>query len=245
MRGKFTKWVVSAASCYVLLAAPAIAEVTQTTDTGFVTRDTANVAATPLETWLALIKPGDWWNDNHTWSGDAANMTLVPQAGGCFCERIPGDDGDEGFAMDGSSRHMEVIQAFPLRVLRMRGGLGPLQGEPATGILTITLKEIEGGTRVLWEYNVGGPMRFEIGEISKAVDGVMSEQLNGLQAHLGALEGAEEEAGEENVDSGAQGNNDDGDLGNDGDNLDNESATAEPDELSLEEQIDALASDEK
>lgn len=171
-----------------LIAAPGHAEVVSTSAQGFVTRDTATVAATPLETWLALTKPGEWWNDRHSWSGDAANMTLTPQAGGCFCETIPGDDAGGASAMDGSALHAVVLQAYPLRVLRMRGGLGPLQGEPATGILTITLKEVPGGTRVLWEYNVGGTMRFEIGEISKAVDGVMSEQLKGLQAHLGALD---------------------------------------------------------
>jgi hypothetical protein len=187
LRSYFGRLIIAGLFASSLLSAPAQAEVTETRDDGFVTRATARVAATPLETWLALTRPSAWWNDNHTWSGDAANMTLTPQAGGCFCEAIPGDDSNGASAMDGSSRHMEVIQAFPLRVLRMRGGLGPLQGEPATGILTITLKEIEGGTRILWEYNVGGPMRFEIAEISKAVDGVMTQQLRGLQEHLGAL----------------------------------------------------------
>lgn len=177
-------------------AAPLAAEVVQTSEDGFVTRDTAQVAATPLETWLALIKPGEWWNSAHTWSGDAKNMTLVPQGGGCFCERIPGNDTDGAFAMDGSVLHAVVVQAFPMKVLRLRGGLGPLQGEPATGVLTITLKEIDGGTRVLWEYNVGGPMRFDIATISEAVDGVMSEQLHRLRDHLGALESDSGEAGE-------------------------------------------------
>lgn len=182
-------------------ATPGTAEVVSTSEQGFVTRDTASVAASPLETWLALIKPEDWWNDQHSWSGDASNMRLTPQAGGCFCETIPGDDSEEGYAMDGSAQHAIVVQSFPLRVLRLRGGLGPLQGEPATGILTITLKEVEGGTRVLWEYNVGGPMRFEVGQISGAVDAVMSEQLRGLQAHLGALEGDTDEDLEEETPS--------------------------------------------
>lgn len=177
-----------AAAIALFCAAPVAAEVIETRADGFVTRDTANVAAGTMKTWLALTRPGDWWNDSHTWSGDAANMTLVPQAGGCFCEKVPGEDRADGFSLDGSVQHMTVIQAYPLRVLRMRGGLGPLQGEPATGILTITLKEIEGGTRVLWEYNVGGPMRFKIDEISKAVDAVMSQQLRGLRDHLGALD---------------------------------------------------------
>ena len=171
-----------------LAAAPAAAEVVETTADRFVTRATASVKTTPLATWLALTKPGEWWNSAHSWSGDAKNMTLTPQGGGCFCERIPVGDTGNSSAMEGSARHAEVLQAFPMKVLRMRGGFGPLQGEPANGVLTITLKEVPGGTRILWEYNVGGPMRYKVAELAPAVDGVMSEQLKRLQAHLGTLE---------------------------------------------------------
>lgn len=174
----------------VLAQAEAHAEVVETTADRFVTRDTASVKSTPLATWLALTSPGKWWNSQHSWSGDAANMTLTPQGGGCFCERIPVGDSGNSSAMEGSARHAEVLQAFPMRVLRMRGGFGPLQGEPAEGVLTVTLKEIPGGTRILWEYNVGGPMRYKIAEIAPAVDNVMSDQLKRLQALLGALDDA-------------------------------------------------------
>ena len=170
-----------------LAAAPVAAEVVETTADRFVTRDTASVKASPLATWLALTKPGEWWSPKHSWSGDAKNMTLTPQGGGCFCERIPVGDSGNSSAMEGSARHAEVLQAFPMKVLRMRGGFGPLQGEPGNGVLTITLKEVPGGTRIMWEYNVGGPMRYKIAEIAPAVDGVMSEQLKRLQAHLGSL----------------------------------------------------------
>ena len=90
---------------------------------------------------------------------------------------------------------MSVIQAYPLKNLRMRGGLGPLQGEPATGVLTVTLEEIKGGTRIRWEYVVGGYMRYDVETIAKAVDGVMSQQLAGLRDHLGALEGVRDHLG--------------------------------------------------
>lgn len=176
------------ATAVLFAAVPLRAEVIATTADGFVTRDTASVSADPLETWLALTKPGEWWADQHSWSGNAKNMHLTPQGGGCFCERIPVGDSGKSSAMEGSARHAEVIQAFPMKVLRMRGGFGPLQSEPATGVLTVTLKEVEGGTRILWEYNVGGPMRYKVDEIAPAVDAVMSEQLKRLRAHLGPLE---------------------------------------------------------
>lgn len=166
------------------------AEVVEQGGDSFVTRDSASVAATPRETWLALIKPGEWWNDSHSWSGDASNMTLVPSAGGCFCEKIPGD---ADIPLDGSAQHAVIVQAIPDRALRMRGELGPLQAVPATGVLTITLNEVDGGTEILWEYHVGGVTGFEMDMIAGAVDGVMTQQLHGLRDHLGAPEEADEE----------------------------------------------------
>ena len=71
------------------MAAPAAAEVVDSSTGHFVTRDSVTVKATPKAAWLALITPGEWWDDTHTWSGAAANMSIIPQGGGCFCERIP------------------------------------------------------------------------------------------------------------------------------------------------------------
>ena len=177
-----------------LAGTSAQAEVIQQSDTHFVSRHTVDVAAAPKDAWLALIAPGGWWNDAHTWSADASNMTLTPQAGGCFCERIPAEDDGETMGLEGSVQHMMVVQAVPRKVLRMRGGLGPLQSEPVAGVLTITMQPIEGadgdgdeanGTRIVWEYVVGGTMRFEVPQIAKAVDGVIGQQALGLAEKLG------------------------------------------------------------
>jgi cell pole-organizing protein PopZ len=178
-----------AAAC--LLATTAHAEVIELADGGFVTRDAAAVGADPQAVWLTLISPGDWWADSHSWSGDSANMTITPQGGGCFCERIPAKDEPGAFGLDGSVQHMVVLQANPRKVLRMRGSLGPLQSEPVSGVLTITLKPIERGTRIVFEYVVGGFMRYEPEVIAKAVDGVMSQQLAGLADRLGRIEDPE------------------------------------------------------
>ena len=171
-------------------AHPLHAEVQATSDRGFVTRDEAVVDASPKEVWLALIAPARWWNSAHTWSGDSSNLSITPQAGGCFCERIPEDPDPTRITLEGSVEHMRVIQAYPERALRMVGGLGPLQSEPVTGVLTIAISEVDNGTRVVWEYAVGGEMRFEIPVISNAVDGVMTQQLTGLATLLGPVSGA-------------------------------------------------------
>ncbi len=166
-------------------SAPLSAKVIDQGEGSFVTRDSVTVTATPYETWQALIAPGKWWNDSHTWSGDAKNMYISPQAGGCFCELLPIRPGAPEGVMRGSAMHMEVLFVDPPTALRMRGGLGPLQSEPAEGVLTITLKPVAAGTQIVFEYAVGGYMRYKTAEIAVAVDRVMSEQMNGLAQLLG------------------------------------------------------------
>jgi hypothetical protein len=87
---------------------------------------------------------------------------------------------------------MTVLMAEPMKVLRMRGGLGPLQSEPVDGVLTFTLQldKASGGTRLTMEYVVGGHMRYEVPKISKAVDEVMSLQLGRLADKLGRVASA-------------------------------------------------------
>ncbi|WP_241765817.1 SRPBCC family protein [Erythrobacter longus] len=187
-----------------IVASPAMAEVVEARDDHFITRTEAVVDASAKETWLALISPAGWWSSEHTWSADAANLKLTPQAGGCFCETIPEVDEPGRFTLQGSVEHMRVIQAYPEVALRMSGALGPLQSEPVTGILTIALSEADAGedgearTKIVWEYNVGGKMRYPVPVISNAVDGVMTLQLTRLAELLGPVElpGSEEDVEE-------------------------------------------------
>ena len=70
----------------------------------------------------------------------------------------------------------------------MRGALGPLQSEPVDGVLTITLQPaVGGGTKLVWEYVVGGHLRYPVDKISAAVDEVMSQQLAHLADKLGPV----------------------------------------------------------
>lgn len=159
-------------------ATPAAAEVLHISDNGFATQDVLGVSATPEEVWAKLVDPAQYWNPDHSWTLDGANFTLDPQAGGCFCEAIPARDGNGV----GSVEHARVIYAEPGKMLRMRGSLGPLQGEALTGTLTITLIDMEVSTAIQWEYVVGGYSRFPLKDIAAAVDGVQTEQLKRLIA---------------------------------------------------------------
>ena len=183
-----TTFLSIAALTLTATASPAMAEVVALDEDHFVIRAEAVVEGDPKAVWLALISPALWWSSEHTWSADAANLTLMPQAGGCFCEKIPEVNEPGRFTLEGSVEHMRVLQAYPEVALRMEGALGPLQSEPVTGILTIALSKVEGGTRIVWEYNVGGKMRYEEPAIAQAVDGVMTLQLTRLAETLGMIE---------------------------------------------------------
>jgi hypothetical protein len=162
------------------LASPAAAKLIDQSDAGFTTAHSARVAASPEDAWKMLRAPQNWWSGDHSWSGDAANFWMDAQAGGCFCEKLPGAAG----AM-GSVQHARIIFAKPGELLRLSGALGPLQGEAVTGTLTIQIKPMDGGSLIRFDYVVGGYMRFKVADIAPAVDSVISQQLGGLAKALG------------------------------------------------------------
>lgn len=214
----------------IFTATAAQAEVVEADASGFVTRDQAVVEASPKEVWLALIDPAKWWNSAHTFTGDAGNLSLTPQAGGCFCEKVPEADEPGRFTLEGSVEHLRVVNSQPEVAIRLVGALGPLQSEPVNGVLTVALTEVEQGTRIVWEYHVGGRMRFEMPVISKAVDGVMTQQLNGLAKLLGRVEMPEEKepaaTGEEKASQAEESIEEAGDAADD----DDDEAEAKADE---------------
>lgn len=179
---------LAALALLTLVAGPvplAQAEVSAQSEAGFVIKLAAEIPASKTEVWQALINPNKWWSAEHTYSGNAANLYLDAQATGCFCEKLPKPAGaPEGQRM-GSAEHMHVVYADPQAgVLRMVGGLGPLQGEATHGTLTITLKPTDAGTRIEWVYVVGGYMRMNPEEMAPLVDKVLGEQLGRLAAFL-------------------------------------------------------------
>ncbi|MEO7248026.1 MAG: SRPBCC family protein [Novosphingobium sp.] len=190
MRSLFLPIIAAA----ILGAAPAGAEVLQSSDAGFVVREVVEVPADNWASWAALTAPAKWWSSDHTWSGKAENLYIDSQATGCFCELMPVPAGAPEGTRRASAEHMHVVQSVPGKVLRMKGALGPLQSEAVEGVLTITLKTTPKGTRILWEYAVGGYMRFKPEVISKGVDGVLAAQAASLGKLLGAADMPQAEA---------------------------------------------------
>lgn len=170
------KHLLPAAAVAALVAAPAAAEVVSATPQGFEVKAQATVAASPQAVWAMIGRIGRWWSPAHTYSGKGANLRLDPRIGGCFCETLDGGGGVE---------HLRVVYAAPGKMLRLQGGLGPLQGEGATGALTWTLKAVPGGTEITQTYVVGGYIRMGAEKLAPLVDGVMKEQLGRLAGALG------------------------------------------------------------
>ena len=158
---------------------PAAADVIASGEAGFVSHNEVLVAATPQEAWEALVRPDGWWNGQHTYSGDPSNLSVELAPGGCFCERVP--------ASAGAIEHMRVIYLAPGSTLRMSGGLGPLQSEAVTGVLTMTLTADGEMTRIGWDYVVGGYARMSLGDLAPQVDQVVGEQMFRLAARLGRV----------------------------------------------------------
>jgi hypothetical protein len=186
----------------LFLAMPAQAEIVARGDDSFVVRHVAEVTVSPDVVWKALIEPSGWWDGQNSFSGDAANFSLEPRAGGCFCEALPGE-GEKGFLHPrGSVEHMRVVLIEENKALRMVGALGPLQSEPVQAVLTITLKPIDGGTRISGEYVVGGYMRFKVDQIAPAVDKVIVTQLDRLADKLGRKAPSDSPAPKPGMESG-------------------------------------------
>jgi uncharacterized protein YndB with AHSA1/START domain len=167
--------VAIAASMALIFSTSAKAEVVSVAANGFQVKQTAHIAANPDKVYAALVKPSQWWSSEHTFSGNAANLSLVPKAGGCWCEKLP---------KGGSVLHLTVVTAKPGDSLRLRGALGPLQGMGVDGAMTWSLKVASDGTDLIMIYVVGGYYDKGFDDLSKGVDQVLGEQVGRLKSAI-------------------------------------------------------------
>ncbi|MGH8105309.1 MAG: hypothetical protein ACREO2_03260, partial [Arenimonas sp.] len=141
------------------------AKVTASSENHFIIEHEVTVPLDSQASYLLLGKPSKWWNSEHTWSGDAKNMSLSLKAGGCFCETWGGN----------SVMHAQVILAQPGSVLRLQGGFGPLQDMAVVAVMTYNLKKTEAGTTVQMIYRVSGNVSHNLGSLTQIVDKVLGE----------------------------------------------------------------------
>ena len=168
----FNRIWLGAAPSALLLAGNVSAEVLSVAPNGFEVRETVHVAAASDKAYAALLQPARWWNSDHTFSGNAANLVLDARAGGCWCENLP--DG-------GSVEHLRVVYVAPGKTLRLRGALGPFQGLGADGAMTWAVKSGANGTDISVSYTLGGYAKDGFDALSKAADRVLGEQIERLR----------------------------------------------------------------
>lgn len=153
----------------------AMAEVVSSDDGGFSLKHTISVTASAEEAWNTFGQIGSWWNPSHTWSGDSKNMSLNAKPGGYFVEQLP----DGGFV-----KHMEVVYAAPGKMIRLHGGLGPLQEQAVHGAMSVTFKPDKDTTTISVTYNVGGYVPGGLKAWASIVDGVVTEQFERLRQRI-------------------------------------------------------------
>jgi uncharacterized protein YndB with AHSA1/START domain len=159
----------------VALAAPTVrAEVKAASGDSFVIAYSQRIEVAPARAYAALPAIDRWWSSGHTWSGDAANLSLKAEAGSCFCERWT----------DGTVEHGRVIMAKRDQLLRLQTALGPLQAMAVTGVLTFQLKPDDKGgaaaTVLTLTYVVNGAGSSALDKLAPAVNDVLGEQFSRL-----------------------------------------------------------------
>ncbi len=153
------------------LARAAQADVSQSAPDHFALGFSATVAATPARTWAALAEVQHWWSGEHTWSGDARNLSLKAEAGACFCERWK----------TGSSEHGRVVMVLQDELLRLDAALGPLQEQALTGILSFHLSPgASDTTQLVVDYRVNGSSASGLDQFAAPVDQVLGMQIDRL-----------------------------------------------------------------
>lgn len=167
--------LLGAALLFGGLHAPARAEVKDQAPNGFTLENSQWVPVDPGTAWKAFVHDvGQWWPADHSWWGDASKLSISEKAGGCFCE------------INGAQQawHMTVTFVDPGKLMRMTGGLGPLQGMGLDGALEWRFVEEKGGTRITLWYRAGGYTPDDLTKFVAVVDKVQGLQLGGLADYL-------------------------------------------------------------
>lgn len=156
-------------------ATAARAETSGVSSSGFTVTHAAEVTGEPEQAWRAFTQLQLWWKATHTWSGQSSNLSLDPQAGGCWCER---------WGAGSSVMHGRVLMAQPGSVLRLQAWLGPLQDLPVAGVFTFAIAKRDGQTRMRVTYRVAGGADAGLEKLAGPVDEVIGEQFKRLKAFI-------------------------------------------------------------
>ncbi|MEQ1867650.1 MAG: ATPase [Micropepsaceae bacterium] len=166
------KFYLAALSSALALTLPTVAhaKIVAKSATGFVVEHQLELKTDAKSAYDGFVNIGAWWSSSHSFSGDAKNITIDTKPGGCWCETLPAG----GFV-----KHMDVVHAAPGKMLVFSGGLGPLQFMGVAGSMTVSFQTAKTTnlTTMKLRYDIGGRDDKNFEDISKAVDGVLAEQI--------------------------------------------------------------------
>ena len=160
-----------------LLPQTVFAEVKHVSEYGFIIENKIETLKSIDVTWQVLTSEIDqWWPKDHSWW--EGTFSIQANAGGCFCET----------SGERTAEHMRIVFVDPGKVLRMTGGLGPLQGMGLYGALDWHLSRTEDGkTQVVLSYAVHGVSADGFEQLAPIVDKVQGIQLSGLNSFFNQL----------------------------------------------------------
>ena len=159
-----------------VIATEANGEVLDAAPGGFTISYQTEISAARIDVYNAAVNNvGDWWSEDHTYTGNAGNMYIEAKTQGCFCEKL---------GVDGGVVHLVVTFVNPGEMLRLTGGLGPLGLMGVNGNMTWEFTDSEEGTIVTLNYALGGYMDGGLDSIAEAVDGVLVGQMTSLKAFV-------------------------------------------------------------
>ena len=164
-----------------LVSTSASAEVVSASSNGFEVRQTVNLVVSPAAAFDAFRNISAWWDPEHTYSGDSANLSLALVPGGCFCERLPKGGGIE---------HMRVTYIEPGKHVVLTGALGPLLYEAVTGVMDVQVKTIAGGAQLTLDYKAAGFAKGGADKLALAVDSVLAGQMKRYRAYATSRPGS-------------------------------------------------------
>lgn len=161
----------------LFFATPASAAVLGAGENGFEIEQTVNLVVPQPEAYNSFGRIGQWWNGEHTYSGDAGRLTMPLRAGSCFCETL-----DNG----GGIEHMRVTFVQPGERVLLTGSLGPLLYQATTGVMDVKFDRIAGGTRVTMNYRVAGFAKGGAAALAPLVDQVLADQMKRYRTYAAA-----------------------------------------------------------
>ena len=162
------------AAIALLTTSPAAAEVVSASSNGFEVRETVTLVVPADRAFDSFGKVADWWDADHTYTGDSRNLSLNLIPGGCFCERFPKGGGIE---------HLRVTYVEPGKRIVLTGALGPLLYEATSGVMNVEVKPAAGGSHLTLDYRVSGFFNGGAEKLAPQVDEVLAGQIKRLRSY--------------------------------------------------------------